>query len=111
MTVKRFGLGNTAFPATRRRPGGDNGGGEHRFRGATLSEEDAQDQGACRMAAVEQETGPVNEAAPLYSLEAAAVVAVFGSDEVTGLVPSEAATRIAQYGPNQITSEKPPSVW
>jgi P-type Ca2+ transporter type 2C len=49
--------------------------------------------------------------APYYGLEAAAVVATFGSNETTGLTPAEAADRLAQHGRNEITSEKPPSVW
>jgi Ca2+-transporting ATPase len=49
--------------------------------------------------------------APYYGLEAAAVVATFGSNETTGLTPAEAAERLAQHGRNEITSEKPPSVW
>jgi Ca2+-transporting ATPase len=65
------------------------------------------------MAAVDQglDAGEAAPAAPFYSLEAAAVVAAFGSDDVSGLSSSEAAARLARYGPNQITSEKPPSVW
>ena len=50
-------------------------------------------------------------AAPVYSQEAAAVVAALGSDEMMGLTVTEAAARLSQHGPNQITSEKPPSMW
>ena len=32
-------------------------------------------------------------------------------DPVRGLTTADAAARTAQYGPNQITAEKPPSVW
>ena len=62
------------------------------------------------MAAVDQGTD-VGEAgsAPVYSLEAAGVVAAFGSDGGSGLSVSEAGARLARYGPNQITSEKPPN--
>ena len=65
------------------------------------------------MAAVDQgvDVGEAAPAAPYYSLEAAAVVAAFGSDDVSGLSSTEAAARLARYGPNQITSEKPPSIW
>jgi len=49
--------------------------------------------------------------APFYSQEAAAVVATWGSDPASGLTVAEAAARLLQYGPNQITSEKPPSLW
>jgi Ca2+-transporting ATPase len=55
-------------------------------------------------------TGAVAETPP-YSLEAGAVVAAFVSDESDGLAPAEASRRLAEHGPNQITSEKPPSVW
>ncbi len=47
----------------------------------------------------------------VYNQEAATVVAALGADESVGLAVAEAATRLAQQGPNQITSEKPPSVW
>jgi P-type Ca2+ transporter type 2C len=65
------------------------------------------------MAAVDQgiEVGDTAPTEPFYSLEAARVVAAFGTDAVSGLRSSEAAARLARYGPNQITSEKPPSVW
>ena len=39
------------------------------------------------------------------------MVAALGSDEAVGLTVTEAAARLSQHGPNQITSEKPPSVW
>jgi Ca2+-transporting ATPase len=48
---------------------------------------------------------------PVYGQEAAVVVAGLGSDETAGLTVAEAASRLAEHGPNQITSEKPPSVW
>jgi Ca2+-transporting ATPase len=57
-------------------------------------------------------TSPVPAAAAsVYAQEAATVVAMFGSDDTTGLTVAEAAARLSQYGPNEITSEKPPSVW
>ena len=46
-----------------------------------------------------------------YNEDAAAVVAALGSDERSGLPVAEASSRLSQYGPNQITSEKPPSIW
>jgi Ca2+-transporting ATPase len=55
-------------------------------------------------------SGPAS-ATPVYSQESALVVAAFGSDESSGLSVADAAARLAQHGPNQITSEKPPSVW
>ena len=56
-------------------------------------------------------TGTMTPAVPVYSQEAPDVVAAMGSDGATGLTVAEAATRLAQHGPNQITSEKPPSMW
>ncbi|MGZ4440057.1 MAG: P-type ATPase, partial [Gaiellaceae bacterium] len=50
------------------------------------------------------EAGP-----PPYAQEAAEVVAGLGSDATAGLTAAEAAARLARYGPNQITGEKPPS--
>jgi Ca2+-transporting ATPase len=55
------------------------------------------------------DAGP--EAPPPYACEAAAVVSTMGSDATNGLTASEATARLSRYGPNQITSEKPPSVW
>ena len=56
-------------------------------------------------------TGTMTPAVPVYSQEAADVVAAMGSDGTTGLTVAEAAARLSQHGPNQITSEKPPSMW
>jgi len=50
-------------------------------------------------------------AVPPFAREAAAVVAELGSDPSTGLSSEEAAGRLARFGPNQVTSEKPPSMW
>jgi Ca2+-transporting ATPase len=50
-------------------------------------------------------------AAPPFARDAADVVAEYGSDAARGLTRDEAASRRAQYGPNEITKEKPPSVW
>src|SRR4051812_8200576 len=49
--------------------------------------------------------------APVYGQEAAAVVAAFTSDAGSGLTGAEASSRLTRHGPNQITSEKPPSIW
>jgi Ca2+-transporting ATPase len=62
------------------------------------------------MAAVEQDIDIGNEP-PSYSVDAAAVVAAFGSDDAAGLTSGEARARLCRYGPNEIESEKPPSVW
>ena len=46
-----------------------------------------------------------------YARDAADVVAELGSNTDRGLTAAEAASRLSSYGPNQITAEKPPSVW
>jgi Ca2+-transporting ATPase len=46
-----------------------------------------------------------------YSQDATDVVASMDSDSTAGLSTDEAARRLSTYGPNQITSEKPPSLW
>ncbi len=46
-----------------------------------------------------------------YARESSDVVAAVGSDATSGLTVAEAATRLSTYGPNQITGEKPPSMW
>ena len=51
------------------------------------------------------------EAPPPYARDAAEVVAALGSDADSGLTGAEAAARLSRYGPNEITKEKPPSVW
>src|SRR5258706_10562799 len=48
---------------------------------------------------------------PPFARDATDVVAALGSDASTGLTAGEATARLAEYGANQITSEKPPSVW
>ena len=48
---------------------------------------------------------------PWHAREAAAAVAALGSDAERGLTQAEAAERLARDGPNEITGEKPPSVW
>ena len=39
------------------------------------------------------------------------VVAAMGSDPASGLSGAEAASRLSRHGPNEITAEKPPSMW
>ena len=46
-----------------------------------------------------------------FALDQAAVLAKVGSDAARGLSEAEATSRLSQHGPNQISSEKPPSVW
>ena len=48
---------------------------------------------------------------PPFAREAADVAASQGTDSASGLSAAEAANRLERFGPNQITSEKPPSVW
>ncbi len=65
---------------------------------------------------METEPGLVSAAAdadalPPYARDASDVVAEMGSDATSGLTGAEAAARLSRYGPNQITGEKPPSVW
>ena len=52
-----------------------------------------------------------NTTLPPFAREAADVVASLGTDAPSGLSAGEAAKRLEQFGPNEITSEKPPSVW
>ena len=46
-----------------------------------------------------------------HAADTADVVSHLGTDPATGLSAPEAAQRLAKLGPNQITGEKPPSVW
>jgi Ca2+-transporting ATPase len=48
---------------------------------------------------------------PPFARDASDVVAGLGSNVDSGLTAAEAADRLSRYGPNQVTSEKPPSVW
>jgi P-type Ca2+ transporter type 2C len=48
---------------------------------------------------------------PPFARDASDVVAGLGSNADSGLTTNEAADRLTRYGPNQVTSEKPPSVW
>jgi P-type Ca2+ transporter type 2C len=51
------------------------------------------------------------DAAPPWSRHAVDVALALGTDLEAGLTPSEAENRLSTYGPNQITGEKPPSLW
>ena len=62
------------------------------------------------------ETKPVSMSAadaeaPPYARDAGEVVAALGSDAGFGLTGAEAEVRLSGYGPNEISKEKPPSVW
>ena len=46
-----------------------------------------------------------------FAQDEAAVVAALETDAAQGLTQAEAAARLARDGPNEITGEKPPSVW
>jgi Ca2+-transporting ATPase len=46
-----------------------------------------------------------------YAQDPGAVLTTLGGDAEHGLTRAEAAARLSRYGPNQITREKPPSVW
>ncbi len=46
-----------------------------------------------------------------YAQEATSVVQQMGGDADHGLAQTEAVARLARFGPNEITGEKPPSVW
>jgi P-type Ca2+ transporter type 2C len=48
---------------------------------------------------------------PPFARDASDVVAGLASNSDSGLTTKEAAERLSRYGPNQVTSEKPPSVW
>ncbi|MGV1008947.1 MAG: cation-translocating P-type ATPase [Dermatophilaceae bacterium] len=60
-------------------------------------------------------TGPGGGAAGApqrwYANDGHDVVAAMGGDAQQGLGADEASNRLSQYGQNQITSEKPPSIW
>ena len=56
-------------------------------------------------------TAPEPQAASWFAQDESAVLSAFGSDAELGLTQAEATSRLAQYGPNQISGEKPPSVW
>jgi Ca2+-transporting ATPase len=59
----------------------------------------------------EHDAPTIPTALPPYAVGAPEVAASLGTDATSGLSTGEAAIRLGQYGPNQITSEKPPSVW
>jgi magnesium-transporting ATPase (P-type) len=46
-----------------------------------------------------------------FAQDEASVVAAFETDADRGLSQAEAGARLSRHGPNQITGEKPPSVW
>jgi Ca2+-transporting ATPase len=48
---------------------------------------------------------------PWFARDVQAVLAALGADAETGLTGAEAAARLSTYGTNEITAEKPPSVW
>jgi P-type Ca2+ transporter type 2C len=56
-------------------------------------------------------TGSAGQEPRPFARDALDVVADLRSDEEAGLTSTEAKTRLSQYGPNEITGEKPPSVW
>ena len=56
-------------------------------------------------------TKPGPEPETWFAQDEAAVVAALETDADQGLTQAEAAARLSRYGPNEITGEKPPSVW
>src|SRR4051812_3897927 len=46
-----------------------------------------------------------------FAQDEASVVAALKTDAIQGLTQTEAAARLTRDGPNEITGEKPPSVW
>ncbi len=48
---------------------------------------------------------------PWFARDVQAVLAALGADAETGLTGAEAAARLSTYGTNEITAERPPSVW
>ena len=54
---------------------------------------------------------PGGSADAWFAQDTTAVVAAFKTDADRGLSQADAAARLSQHGPNQITGEKPPSVW
>ena len=51
------------------------------------------------------------EAIAWYSRSADDAATAFDVDPERGLTGAEAASRLSRDGPNEITAEKPPSVW
>ena len=60
---------------------------------------------------VTEQPGAAVQATPPYLRPAAEVVGDVNTDVTSGLSTQEAAARLASHGPNQITAEKPPSVF
>ncbi len=56
-------------------------------------------------------TAPEPNPAPPFARDVSDLAASLDTDVTSGLSAAEAAIRLGQYGPNQITGEKPPSVW
>ena len=54
---------------------------------------------------------PAEGPATWFAQDGAAVVAGLETDTAQGLTQTEAAARLSRYGPNELTGEKPPSVW
>lgn len=48
---------------------------------------------------------------PPYAHEGHDVASALGVDPAEGLTDAEARSRLSEHGPNQLTAEKPPSVW
>ncbi len=48
---------------------------------------------------------------PAFARDASDIVASLSTDATAGLSAAEATNRLSKYGPNEITSEKPLSVW
>jgi Ca2+-transporting ATPase len=65
------------------------------------------------MSVPEQSVSPPepDQDARWYAQPAEAVVAAVGGDTDRGLSATDAAARLSRFGPNEITGEKPPSVW
>ena len=55
--------------------------------------------------------GPAQRSEAWFAQDEASVVAALETDAVQGLTQTEAAARLSRDGPNEITGEKPPSVW
>ena len=60
---------------------------------------------------VTEQPGAAVQATPPYLRPAAEVVGDVNTDVTSGLSTQDAAARLASHGPNQITAEKPPSVF
>ena len=54
---------------------------------------------------------PRGQSQAWFAQDAAAVAAALETDADQGLTQAEAAARLTRHGPNELTGEKPPSVW